>query len=137
MSAYIVNPETIARLATYGGYTYDFPPKLDTEEAINLAGLLIDENIRSIACRYPDTKGHEVKDFMGCSEKEYRNKITALILNPMNQRPRMEQIAQDLPEYDYQACESEDYYDTRAYKALTDIAMKFVRQYRDKQRATV
>lgn len=99
MSAYIVNPEVIARLAN----------QLARKEAVKIASALIDENIKSIECRYPDSKGAAIPYFMNYTDSEYRDVVNTLLNNPGKLADFPSNERGDAAEYDYQACEHQGY----------------------------
>lgn len=133
MSACIVSPNVIARLAVYL-CTDDYrTPRIDLISAKTFADVLLAENIKSIGYRYPDTKGKEVETFfVNLTEDQYRAEVQEYLDNPHLVEPTLKQIAQDSPEYDYQACEHPEYEKSLAYQTLQRINSRFVRQYRDK-----
>ena len=60
MSAFMVTPETINAVCHW----YNFNNQCSHFNFENGVKILIDENIKSLAYRYPDTKGKEIESFL-------------------------------------------------------------------------
>lgn len=132
MSAYIVDPKVIARLAVYRCTDRYNVPQYDKAAAHTFADILIKENIKSIAYRYPDTEGKEIESFFAnATEESYRAAVREHLDSAHVQMPTMKQVAKDAPEYDYQACEHPDYEKSLAHETIQWINARFVRQFRD------
>ena len=132
MSAYIANPEHFGILATWAAnhkaHIYEWEERNRLETAKEIARGLALENIRSVACRYPNDEdggrpGPCLKDAdiveAAVLYAEY------FILNHTNVDPVMIlKLAQCL---DYQSCETEDWKDTLAKRQLDWIISAAIR----------
>lgn len=99
MSAYIVSDEEINALATAYYLTVD---KRITEQEV--AGILLAENFRSVNYRYREDE----------EPPAIRFRVTGLNISPV-------QILKMCSHFDYQACETSDYRETRAAKIVDEI----------------
>jgi hypothetical protein len=108
MSAYIVDDDLIDLLVTYaygGG-----PNRVYSGDPAILGQTLIDENYRSVNCRYRETTEAPRYKFVPFT-------------GPMNPLA----VIQACGKYDYQACETEDYRDTPAAQWIRKIERKAIR----------
>jgi len=125
MSAYLTSPEDIAKLAAYAikndctkyGQMYDMG--IETMEQV--ATILAEQNITSIAARYPDMKGNEAVSFFAgdYSNEEYiadcgRGSSMRVAFD-------YKDIADAVGSYEYQSCEDDEYFNSTAFKIVTAI----------------
>lgn len=123
MSAFLLNEDKIGMLAAaaydYGSLqyarTYEIKEQLNTVEKV--AEILARENLRSLASRYGDDD----------DDPEYIAKCQSFARGILDQR------LHDLPEvttgdigrlascYEYQSCESSDYYESTAALVITQL----------------
>ena len=118
MSAYLVNPETIATIAKYAfdtkavqyGICYAIKQKLDGLDKV--VDVLAKANQDSVACRYDDKPDpvEDAKYIMACKliagKAGYRQTDNA-------------EMAKTLNCLEYQSCERDDWFESDAYKILT------------------
>ena len=127
MSAFVVSHKHINTLVSYAN-RQRFPPKFrladgtvldfsDVGDLQHAAEILLAENVRSIQERYPDT----------VANPENMPGVIAEIGQPIifqfvsQNRPSPVQILKACACYDYQACETDDYYQTDAHKIIESI----------------
>lgn len=115
MSAYLVDPTRIGTLAQ--AIAARAPRQSNPGE---IATLLADENLRSVACRYRTNKTGAAQMFMGISAARYIAQCRANAVSPVNSPDEMSVAAlQDFAgEYRYQSCECDDWPETKAAQLL-------------------
>ena len=128
MSAYICNPEVIATIAAFAadkgqleyGNTYRYT---DLKSAGSVAIALAKENIRSIGYRYPDTKGKEAHKFMPSFKDNdaYLAECAALAEAKPHRNVMLSRLFELVREYDYQACECDNWYKTKAWNICAQV----------------
>jgi hypothetical protein len=129
MSAYVVNPEHVGALAAYTlnqchpNIALSLQGKNKNESARNIARCLMQQNIRSVAVRYPCILDGNRPGVEGLNDAELLNgavscAATYLILPPKLSALDIINMANC---YDYQACETDDYESTVAHKQLQKI----------------
>ncbi len=115
MSAFLVQAETIAALASYAAAhkccNYGILAGRGIFEPEKIAEILAEENIRSVSARYE--REPDEADFM------YINQCKELVKRSVSVSTG--QIAKHLSCLEYQSCETDDYYQTDAYKILVTI----------------
>ena len=130
MSAYICPPEHIAALAAFAagrrgeGILYQLRVNGNPlEGARNVAKVLMEENIRSVAARYPSDKSGDRPGPIGYTDEKLVEEAQELaeryyfapqVLQPLD----IYRMASSL---DYQSCETEDYRSTVACRQIEYI----------------
>jgi hypothetical protein len=122
MSAYLVEPETIAMLADYARRHLE-----GIDDAQQAARILLRENVLSVAYRYKQPPDTVYRDFTGKSERQYKAELTRWVddltgrLNDPNDIDPAPIFAA-CRQLDYQSCEEPDYYESRACNLIAQIA---------------
>jgi hypothetical protein len=130
MSAYIVSPKTIAKIAVlHSVFTeYQWPKHDDIQNTIKTAGMLLRANIKSIATRYSDTKGKEIESFYtDLTAAGYKKEMIDAIDQYAStiyrkQDSLMRDISTAVSEYIYQSCEYKGFYKSAAYIAALETS---------------
>ena len=124
MSAYLMDPDKIQALAYYARELCQYGEFYGLEQTSNAAAIacvLARENIRSVRARYDGGAAYSDTDdcqyFNGWS---YRDYIEACAYSTAR-APSDTDIVQLVREYNYQACETEDYPQSLAYCVLCRI----------------
>lgn len=133
MSAFIVSHTHINALVTFAAkrHHYSFPPRLylkdhtplcmdDAADLQRTAEILLKENVRSVNERYPDTLNRP--DLAPGPVDEVGQPIT---FRPVRNHTAV-QILKACACYDYQACETDDYYTTEAAHLIGQIRKKAI-----------
>lgn len=117
MSAYILEPSQIAALAAQANFHRSFFNPItktfcDQAKVLSMAERLIRQNIRSVEARYP--RYGEAGGLLNCPSEEYVQECIAAAKAYRAYKPQHE-LAALCDTYDYQSCETDDYYSTDAY----------------------
>lgn len=128
MSAYILEPRDIAILAAQAAtprnhFDTIVNPIKKTRTVVknpaeDFARILIEQNIRSVEARYPNYG--EAGGLLNCSSEEYIEECVQAAKNFRAYIPP-HKIVKLCGTYSYQACETDDYYETDAFWYITRI----------------
>lgn len=145
MSAFICNPHHIGRLAgafewLNNEYSRGYRPEAVKEYCANTAAQLCNWNVRSIAARYPDTKGAEAANFLGnidsneqyveeAAEAAYQYFQGFILQSPT--KKVMAELIQMATCLEYQSCEHAESEQDTGHKINAVIMRRFAKKLAD------
>jgi hypothetical protein len=119
MSAYIVDPADLQKIFHYlDGVECELAKAEGSRE--KTIEMLAKENIKSIACRYPDTKGKETESFTDMALDEYVAEAQFPI-DPDSPIPSPGEVLSLVRRYEYQSCEHKGWEDSKARKFMDGV----------------
>ena len=129
MSAYICNPEHFAALAVYAVKRQAVIPDYVTDAAF-IAGELAIENIRSVAYRYPNNKSG-ARPGPCMMDGEIIGAAHQFAQQYSEHCPQLSEVdlLAMLSCFDYQACETPDYSESKAAKQIKALRAKIMHGY--------
>lgn len=145
MSAYICFPEHFAALAAFANKTHGthpgsghkclvhdwIDPQNDNIKTVrNVARKLAEENIRSVAARYPNDKDGSRPGPSGMTDEEICQSAEDIAEVYQWNPPKLSNVDlfSMLGSYEYQSCETDDWRDTLAYRQICWIRNELIRQ---------
>lgn len=120
MSAFIVSPATIRALVNWAKANKALYGDAETAQK------LIAANVKSIAARYPDTKGKEIQAFLGISPGQYLSK--AIAFDPQDAKRPAVEIIKLCKCLTYQSCEYKGWDQSAARSILRSIEQDAIRK---------
>ena len=121
MSAFLCNPHHIAQLVR------NAEVRGPADEGREACQMLCEENMRSLAARYPDCADDPAQFFMDMTSDEYIAETQRAWMSDVYERLEPVAILSMIRCYQYQSCETEDYFDSDAEKFIQQLQAKMIR----------
>lgn len=123
MSAFICSPEHISTIVHWGLTHPTWHPAINNRDFI--ARQLAEENINSIAHRYPDMNSKESDEFLDMPREDY---ISACAKAPHNCLDDPIKILKLIDSLNYQSCEHPGWESSAAYEILNTLRAAAIRE---------